>query len=145
MEGCVLCQNLAAGDDARHHVLARSEYVAAILNLYPYNNGHLMILPYAHVPSIEDLPPDALTDLMLMTRRALAVLRRYGAPDGFNIGANLGSAAGAGIEAHFHLHVVPRWRGDSNFMSVTAATRTIPEMVDETYARLHPIWEELYG
>ncbi len=145
MEGCVLCQNLAAGDDARHHVLARSEYVAAILNLYPYNNGHLMILPYAHVPSIEDLSPDALTDLMLMTQRALAVLRRYGDPDGFNVGANLGSAAGAGIEAHFHLHVVPRWRGDSNFMSVTAATRTIPEMVDETYARLRPIWEELYG
>lgn len=138
-ETCIFCGKID-GDDRQEHVLARSDAVFVTLNRYPYNNGHLMIVPYAHVPSIEDLPGEALSDLMSTTNQALAVLREAYNPQAFNIGANIGAEAGAGIAEHFHLHVVPRWGGDTNYMTVVAATRIVPEWIDDTYRLLSKIW-----
>lgn len=134
--GCVLCEKWASNDDAANYVLYRGERAYIILNLYPYNNGHLMVVPYKHVASLEDLDTETLTELMLLVKRSLAALREAMAPDGFNIGVNLGRAAGAGIYEHVHIHIVPRWEGDTNFMPVLGETRVIPEMLEDTYARL---------
>lgn len=138
--GCVFCTKIDA-DDAAEYVVARSEHVFVTLNTYPYNNGHLLIVPYAHVASVEDLPPEALLDLMRTLNKAIAALRRVYHPQAFNIGANIGAAAGAGIADHFHVHVVPRWGGDTNFMTVTAGTRVIPDLLDGTYRDLRAAWE----
>lgn len=135
-DGCVFCAKLAAGGDELEHVLLRGQSAYITLNRYPYNNGHLLVVPAAHVPSLEDLPAETLTEMMLLVNQGLAALRRAMQPDGFNIGVNLGKAAGAGIEPHVHIHVVPRWNGDTNFMSTISETRTIPETLDETYRRL---------
>jgi ATP adenylyltransferase len=137
---CVFCAKVT-GEDEAEWVVARSSHVYVTLNLYPYSNGHVMVIPYQHVESMEALSVEALTDLMLTTNRALAALRKIYTPHAFNIGANLGAAAGAGIAAHFHLHIVPRWRGDSNFMSVTGDTRIIPDLLPETWRKLREAWE----
>lgn len=137
---CVFCAKAATSDDRAEQIVARSEYVFVTLNLYPYNNGHLMIVPYAHVPSPEELPAEALTDLMLTSNRALAALRKVYNPQAFNVGANLGEAAGAGIAGHFHLHIVPRRSGDTSYMTVTANTRVIPDLLDDTWRKLHEAW-----
>ncbi len=137
---CIFCAKVTA-DDAAEHIVFRSTHVYVTLNIYPYNNGHLMIIPYAHVASLEDLPPEALADLMATTNRALKALRTAFNPNAFNVGANLGEAAGAGIAGHFHFHIVPRWAGDTNFMSVVGSTRVIPELLDETWRRLREAWE----
>jgi ATP adenylyltransferase len=136
---CVFCAKISAPDETEH-VIARSQYVFVTLNRYPYNNGHLMIVPYAHVPSLEELPVEALTDLMLSTNQALAALRKVYNPQAFNLGANLGEAAGAGIAAHFHLHIVPRWAGDTSYMTVVSETRVIPDLLEETWRRLREAW-----
>jgi ATP adenylyltransferase len=138
---CVFCAKITAPDESEH-VLYRGRFAYVTLNRYPYNNGHLMILPYAHVASLEDLDPPTLTELMLLTNRGLAVLRKAYQPDGFNIGVNLGQAAGAGIAEHVHIHVVPRWNADTNFMPIVGETRVIPETLDQTYARLRPLFDE---
>jgi len=135
-DGCIFCQKVQAADDRAAHVLIRGRHGFVTLNLYPYNNGHLLVAPYAHVPSLEDLPLDVLTDLMLLVNRSLAILRFAIQPHGFNLGANLGKVAGAGVDDHVHIHVVPRWEADTNFMSIVAETRVIPEWIDETYDRL---------
>lgn len=137
---CIFCAKVNADDEAEL-VVYRSTYVYVTLNLYPYNNGHLMVVPYAHVPSTEQLPPEALTDLMLTTNAALATLRRVYKPQAFNVGANLGEAAGAGVAGHFHLHIVPRWAGDTNFMSVVGSTRIIPDELVETWRKLREAWQ----
>jgi ATP adenylyltransferase len=137
---CVFCQKLAAGDDQTEHILLRGQACYITLNKYPYNNGHLLIVPYAHVPSLEDLSTETLTEMMLLVNKGIAALRMAMRPQGFNVGANLGKIAGAGIEAHVHLHVVPRWGADTNFMTVVGETRTIPESLDQTYASL---WQAL--
>jgi ATP adenylyltransferase len=134
--GCVLCEKRASSDDAANYLLYRGDRAYVILNLYPYNNGHLMIVPYEHVASLEDLEVETLTELMLLTKRSLASLREVMAPHGFNIGVNLGRAAGAGIHEHVHVHIVPRWEGDTNFMPVLGDTRVIPQMLEDTYTRL---------
>ncbi|MBN1286305.1 MAG: HIT domain-containing protein [Anaerolineae bacterium] len=141
---CVFCHKARARDDASEHILARSEHVYVTLNLYPYNNGHLMVIPYIHVASSERLPAEALLDLMATANRAMAVLRDAYNPQAFNIGANIGAAAGAGIAEHFHLHVVPRWGGDTNYMTVIAETRVIPDWIDDTYQQLREIWERRF-
>jgi ATP adenylyltransferase len=135
VEGCIFCNKIAA-DDVAEHIVYRSQYVYVTLNRYPYNNGHLMVVPYEHVASQEALSADALTDLMLTVNRALAALRAAYNPQAFNLGANLGAAAGAGIAEHYHFHVVPRWAGDSNFMTAVGDTRVIPASLDETYTDL---------
>lgn len=140
---CIFCAKAAMTGDAadrQEYIVARSTFVFVTLNLYPYNNGHLMVVPNAHVPSPEDLSAETLTDLMLTTNHALAALRKVYNPQAFNVGANLGAAAGAGIAAHFHMHVVPRWGGDTNYMTVLADTRVIPDLLEETWRKLRDVW-----
>jgi len=139
--GCVFCAKVTASDESGY-VLCRGQFAFVTLNRYPYNNGHLMILPYAHVASLEDLDVQTLTELMVLVRHGLTVLRRAYSPDGFNIGVNIGQAAGAGIAGHVHIHVVPRWNADTNFMPIVGETRVIPETLDQTFARLRPLFDE---
>jgi ATP adenylyltransferase len=140
--GCVFCNKIAADDDSEH-IIARLEHVYVTLNRYPYNNGHLMIVPYAHVESQEMLPVEALTELILTVNRALTALRALYRPQGFNLGANIGAPAGAGIAEHYHFHIVPRWPGDSNFMTTVSDTRVIPDTLDNTYHELKTIWQQM--
>lgn len=144
VEGCLFC-NLAADADNTTQVVARSTHVYVTLNLYPYNNGHLMVVPYEHVQTQEMLDDAALTDLMVTVNKALGALRKVYNPAAFNLGANIGAAAGAGIAEHYHFHIVPRWNGDANFMSVVGDTRVIPDTLDNTYFALKQAWQELYG
>jgi ATP adenylyltransferase len=142
--GCVFCEKINAKDDEFHHVLYRSTHTFITLNLYPYNNGHVMVVPFEHKAQLEEFSADTLSDLMVTTQKALKVLQRAYNPNGFNIGINLGKSAGAGIANHLHQHIVPRWNGDTNFLSVVGETRTIPEWIDQTYAHLRKIWSEVY-
>jgi ATP adenylyltransferase len=140
--GCVFCAKVSASD-ANEHVLCRGQFAYVTLNRYPYNNGHLMVIPNTHMASLENLDAPTLAELMQLTNRGLAVLRKAYHPDGFNIGVNLGQAAGAGIAEHVHIHVVPRWNADTNFMPIVGETRVIPEMLDQTYERLRPLFDEI--
>ncbi|MDI7276220.1 MAG: HIT domain-containing protein [Anaerolineae bacterium] len=140
--GCIFCLREGPDRDVENLVLLRGERAFVMLNRYPYNAGHLMVIPYAHVPSLEDLPAETLTELMLLANRCLGALRRAMSPDAFNLGANLGRTAGAGIAEHVHLHVVPRWEGDTNFMPVLAEVRVLPELLQDTYRRLRAALEE---
>ena len=123
-------------DDAANLVLVRERTCYALLNRYPYNGGHLMVVPYKQARDLRDLAESELTDLMLLVRRCQEALREVMRPDGFNIGMNLGKVAGAGIEEHLHLHVVPRWNGDNNFMPVLADTHVVPEALSQVAAKL---------
>lgn len=142
-DGCIFCELAASRDDDRGQIIARSQHVFVTLNIYPYNNGHLMVLPYAHVDSQEALPTEALTDLIVTTNRALAALRHVYNPPAFNLGANIGAAAGAGIAEHYHFHIVPRWGGDANFMTTVGETRVIPDALENTYRELKAAWDNL--
>lgn len=136
--GCLFCNCLAAPpeEDRAGLVLLRGTCAFVMLNRYPYTNGHLMIAPSAHVPSFEDLDGETNGELMELLQRSLAALRLALRPEGFNVGANLGLVAGAGMADHVHLHVVPRWLGDTNFMPVLADTRLIPQLLEESYDAL---------
>ncbi len=136
--GCLFCTALAAGDDEKQWILQRAASAFLILNAFPYSSGHLMVATNRHVASPEDLDEAESRDLMRLTGRALAALRAVYHPDGFNLGANIGRVAGAGVEGHVHLHVVPRWAGDTNFMPVVGAVKVIPESLEETFRRLRP-------
>jgi ATP adenylyltransferase len=133
---CIFCAAVQSDDDAGHYVLARGDRCFAMLNAYPYTSGHLMVAPYEHVPSLEELGDDTLLEVMTLTRRSLAALREAYGPEGFNIGVNQGKVAGAGVEEHVHLHVVPRWGGDTNFMPVVGGARVLPQSLDDSYAEL---------
>jgi ATP adenylyltransferase len=132
-ESCVFCEAARAGDDRESLVLLRGQRAFLILNRYPYNNGHFMSVPYAHVPSLEDLDAETLAEMMHLLNRGLAALRQALYAQGFNIGANLGEVAGAGIEEHVHIHAVPRWLGDTNFMPVLGDMRVVPQTWNQTY------------
>ena len=134
--GCLFCNRLAADDDVRSLILHRGERVFAIANLFPYNTGHLMIVPNAHVPGPEDADPAALAEGATLLATALRALRRALGCDGFNVGINVGAVAGAGVAEHLHQHVVPRWEGDANFMPVLASTMVLPELIPITYAKV---------
>jgi ATP adenylyltransferase len=125
-----------ANDDEAHHVIARERTCFALLNAYPYTGGHLMIVPYKQTPDLGDLTEDELRDLLRLTRRCQQALVQVMKPDGFNIGINLGRVAGAGIVEHLHVHVVPRWNGDTNFMPVIAQTTVVPQALRELAAQL---------
>jgi len=142
-QACVFCQKLAQGPecDCENYVLFRGQYACVVLNLYPYNNGHLMVLPYEHVASLEELSPEVQAEMMHLVSHFIKLLRRAMDPAGFNVGMNIGKAAGAGIDDHVHIHVVPRWHGDTNFMPIIAETRVIPEWLDDTYAKLKALIE----
>jgi ATP adenylyltransferase len=145
VDGCVFCNKRHAQNDAHDYIIARSEHVYVIMNIFPYNSGHVMVVPYEHLHSQEQMSPEALMDLMLTVNRTLAVIRRAYNPPAFNLGVNLGEAAGAGIAAHYHFHIVPRWGGDANFMTVVGTTRVIPGTLDSIYADLLTAWQALYG
>ena len=135
-KGCFLCDNPKKGDDARNYILYRGSENFVILNSYPYNPGHLMVAPYRHVASLEDLTEEERNEHFKIVSQCVKVLREEANPEGFNIGMNLGKASGAGITGHVHTHIVPRWQGDINFMSVLADTKVVPEALAETYERL---------
>lgn len=137
---CPLCR-IPEQDDADTLVLARGTLVYAVLNLHPYNPGHLMVVPYRHVPGLDDLTVDEGTELTVMTQQALRVLREVSAPHGFNVGINLGHISGGSLADHLHQHVVPRWGGDANFITVVGQTKVIPQLLGETRARLAEVWE----
>lgn len=141
-EECLFCLK-PRSEDAEVHILHRGRLCYVILNRFPYNNGHLMVVPYAHTASLEDLDPATLSEMMELTQLSLRVLRSAYSPQGFNIGLNIGGVAGAGVADHVHLHVVPRWGGDTNYLTVVGETRTIPEWLDQTYQRLRPLFEQL--
>lgn len=135
-KGCIFCTQPAAQRDEEYHILYRGERCFIMLNLYPYNNGHLMIAPYQHVETLEKLDIATLAELMSQAQLALKALRLVMTPDGFNMGINEGKVAGAGFEEHMHLHIVPRWNGDTNFMPVVADVKVMPEHLDAVYEKL---------
>lgn len=136
-EGCFLCEAPAAGDDPARLILHRSRRVFLVLNSFPYNSGHLMVAPLRHVARPEQLDAEERLDLMDTVILAIRVLETALRPDGFNVGLNLGRAAGAGLEPHLHVHVVPRWVGDTNFMPVLADVKVLPQHLAATYEQLH--------
>jgi ATP adenylyltransferase len=136
VEGCFLCEKPGQDSDAQSYILYRGKKNFVILNSYPYNPAHLMIAPYRHVPTLEGLTKEELHEHFEIVSRSLKVLRRVFNPAGFNIGINMGKVAGAGLEGHFHTHIVPRWQGDTNFMPVLSDVRVIPEALAETYEKL---------
>ncbi len=133
--GCVFCEKTAA-DDRESLIVHRAEHNFIVLNKFPYTSGHVMIVPYAHLDELRKLPADAAQEMMALTQKAESVLREVYSPDGINVGMNIGKAAGAGVAGHIHMHVLPRWVADANFVSVVAETRVLPELLDETWRRL---------
>jgi ATP adenylyltransferase len=140
-DDCFLCTHASSEDDAEHHVLYRASRTFIVLNAYPYNSGHLMVAPLRHVGDIHELERGELHELMDETRHAVRVVEQGLEPHGFNVGMNLGRVAGAGLPGHLHVHIVPRWGGDTNFMPVVGETKVMPELLAETYEKLHPLFE----
>jgi ATP adenylyltransferase len=138
---CVMCRLGAADDDDEALVVARGARAFVVLNAYPYTSGHVMVVPNRHEGSLERLDPDEAGELMGLVQWSVAAVKRAYAPDGVNVGANLGAAAGAGIPGHLHVHVVPRWEADTNFMTSVAETRVLPESLSESLARLRVVWD----
>ncbi|MHB1130936.1 MAG: HIT family protein [Chloroflexota bacterium] len=134
--GCLFCTKARQDNDRANLILRRGPRTFIIMNLYPYNNGHLMVVPYEHCRDVDELDEATLAELMVEVKHCVRALRQAMAPDGFNMGINIGRPAGAGVENHVHMHVVPRWMGDSNFMPVLDETRLIPEDLNATYERL---------
>jgi ATP adenylyltransferase len=138
--GCIFCDALDQNDGVENLVVFRGQKAYAILNRYPYTNGHLMVVPNAHQPSMEDLDKDTRGEIMELLSQSVIILRKIYNPEGFNIGTNIGGAAGAGVAGHVHFHVVPRWGGDTNFMTTTGMVRVLPEELSQTYARILEAW-----
>jgi ATP adenylyltransferase len=141
--GCIFCDLPAEGDDERTGILVRGVLAFVILNSYPYNPGHLMVAPFRHVGDFGAIEAPELAEIDALVARSIRALDDEMQPHGYNVGMNLGRVAGAGIPDHLHWHVVPRWNGDTNFMPVVGETRVLPELLDETYARLRPRFEVL--
>jgi ATP adenylyltransferase len=137
---CIFCTALASDDDAASYLLHRGERCFVMLNAYPYTSGHVMISPNEHVSSLEELDSDTLLELMTLTQRSLGAIREAYGPEGFNMGVNQGKVAGAGVEDHVHLHVVPRWAGDTNFMPVVGDVRVLPQSLDDSYEALSKLF-----
>jgi ATP adenylyltransferase len=136
--GCLFCTAFAAGDDGALGILAREPTAFVILNAFPYAAGHLMVATRRHVGSPEELDTGETVEVWRLVQRAVTALRAVYRPDGFNLGANVGRAAGAGVDGHIHIHIVPRWAGDTNFMPVVGALKVIPESLEDTFRRLRP-------
>lgn len=135
-KGCIFCKRLRPEETFRDLVLYRSRHAFVMMNRYPYNNGHLMVAPSRHCPDLEGLREAELHDLFRLLTLSTRVLKKSLRPHGFNVGLNLGKVGGAGVEDHVHIHVVPRWKGDTNFMPVLGGTKVIPEFLEETFVRL---------
>jgi ATP adenylyltransferase len=134
--GCIFCRALKQKDSRKALIVHRGKHCFVILNAYPYNSGHVMVVPNRHLDELQKLPPATAHEMMDLSQRVERVLRRVYKARGINLGMNIGDCAGAGIIGHIHMHVLPRWTGDTNFMSTVGATRTLPETLDQTYAKL---------
>jgi ATP adenylyltransferase len=133
---CIFCAKPAEDDDEANLIVHRGERSFVILNLFPYTNGHLMVAPFDHIGSITDLDPETVAEVMGLAQRGMLALERQYEPHGYNVGFNQGRVAGAGVEHHIHMHVVPRWGGDTNFMPVLADTRVMPQTLEQSYETL---------
>jgi len=134
--GCIFCELPKLGDDAKARIVYRGGHCYAVLNTYPYTPGHVMVVPYEHLDELQKLPTSAANEMMELTQKMERALRRLYAPDGVNVGMNIGKAAGAGVAGHIHMHVLPRWVADANFVSVVGETRILPETLEMTYERI---------
>jgi ATP adenylyltransferase len=141
-EGCVFCNAQTKEDSEENLIAYRGKLAYVILNRYPYTSGHLMVNPFDHKPNLEELDPETRTEMMELTSRCTTVLKNIYNPQGFNVGANIGEAAGAGVLGHVHIHIVPRWQGDTNFMSAVGGTRVLPEALEVTYVRVKNAFSE---
>ncbi len=142
MKGCVFCSALKNQNNRESYILHRAKHNFIILNTYPYTPGHLMIAPFEHMDSVEKAKTECLTEFMDLLKTSLAVMREKYSPHGFNMGMNIGHSAGAGVADHYHLHVVPRWVGDSNFMPLISQTKVFMEDLQKTYDQLLPLFQE---
>jgi len=140
--GCIFCNLPLEKNDKKRLIVARSKKCFVMLNAYPYNNGHLMVSPYRHIADYENLSFDELVDIHINVQKVIKMLKRVQNPQGFNIGLNLGKTAGAGFDEHLHVHIVPRWNGDTNFMPVLNDTRVIPQSLLETYKLFKEDWDK---
>jgi len=140
-KGCILCEKPREQEDRKNFILFRGKCCFVLLNLFPYNNGHLMISPYRHIDTLTSLSSEELEEMVALARMSEGILRNTLAAEGFNLGMNVGRIAGAGIADHIHLHLVPRWGGDTNFMPVMGKTKVISEDVNSTYERLSPFFQ----
>lgn len=138
--GCVFCVKAQEKEDRKNYILFRDTLGFVIMNIFPYNNGHIMIAPYRHVASLENLSSEELLQITMMIKKSLTHLKEAIKADGYNIGMNIGAVAGAGIADHLHVHIVPRWPGDTNFMPVLAETKVLPQHLDTTYEILQPLF-----
>jgi len=136
LSGCIFCEKPSLKQDAKTYILRRGRHAYVLMNIYPYNNGHLLVAPYRHLATLEDLPRPVLLDMMRLVQQSITAIRKAYAPEGFNVGVNQGKAAGAGIEHHIHLHIVPRWGADTNFMPLLGETRVLPQHLKASYVRL---------
>ena len=141
--GCVFCDKAASTDDVANLIIHRGRGCFVLLNLFPYNNGHLMVVPYLHTATLADLDTDTALELLTLTQSAQVALAKAMHPEGYNLGMNLGTAAGAGIADHLHLHIVPRWNGDTNFMPVLADIKVLPDALENTCRKLRAAWASL--
>lgn len=142
VDGCIFCLYPQEDQDEKNLIVYRGKLAFVILNRYPYTSGHLMVVPYVHQPNFEVLDTETRSEIMELMTYSIQVLRRVYSPGGFNVGANIGTAAGAGIAPHVHFHIVPRWVGDTNFMSAAGNTRVLPEMLGDTYRRIRKSWDK---
>lgn len=140
-EGCIFCSVLAQPDGPANLIVQRGRASFVILNRYPYTSGHLMIVPFEHRSTLEDLDAPVRSEMMELAAQSMRVLRRVYEPQAFNMGANIGEAAGAGVKEHFHIHIVPRWVGDTNFMSTLGDTRVLPEILEDTFERVQAAFQ----
>ncbi len=140
---CIFCPGTERGEDEERLILYVGSLTAVMMNRFPYNNGHLLVAPIQHVPGLDQLSDEESLDLLLMVRKSIDILRNIMNPEGFNVGLNLGRVAGAGMEEHMHFHIVPRWNGDTNYMTVFGEVRVIPEHIKETYKKLRNAFDKL--
>jgi ATP adenylyltransferase len=138
--GCIFCNALKGEDGVDNLIVTRGKHAFVILNRYPYTSGHLMVVPYTHAATLDEVDCDSLAEVMELIRQSVQAINAVYRPEGFNIGANLGAVAGAGVASHIHFHVVPRWGGDTNFMTSVSGTRVLPEELCDTYGRLKAAW-----
>jgi ATP adenylyltransferase len=141
-EGCIFCTKPARELDFEDLLLFRGEYCYVLMNLYPYNNGHLLVIPYMHTDQLESISLETMNEMNVLIQASMKILRIAMVPDGFNIGLNQGAVAGAGIAEHVHFHIVPRWTGDTNFMPITGHTKVLVQGLQETYNLLKPLFEK---
>jgi len=138
--GCAFCKELDKPDGPENLIVFRGRRAFLILNRFPYTSGHLLVVPYDHQPSLEDLDRECRSEIMEIASQAVVALKAVYRPEGFNLGINIGEIAGAGIAGHVHMHIVPRWGGDTNFMSTLGETRVIPEAIEDTYRKIKEQW-----